>query len=367
MTTLTEETTPAELDVEFRTLTVPASVDADDAADFVAMTHARNAIYREISGDDDEAMTPAELLPHYAPDPDEIRHVWVVVAAGRIIGRVGVDIPLEDGSKAAYWLVELLDEFSGRGIGSAGYALVEQTAREHGRSVLQSWAEHPDAPGPRLAAPTGFGTIPEDRAARFYLRHGYTLEQVERRSTLDLKATAERVDELLAEAEERSTGYRVEQWTTPTPSEHADTYAWAKSRMSTDAPAAGLEFDEEAWDAARLARVEQRFIDGGHTVLVTVAIDEGSGAVVAFNELSIGADQTAASHQQDTLVLKEHRGHRLGQLVKCAGLRRWRELMPDSPRVMTYNAEENRPMLDINENIGFVPAAYSAGWKKVLA
>ena len=56
----------------------------------------------------------------------------------------------------------------GQGLGTAGYALVEQTAREHGRTVLQSWAEHPAGPGPVIVPPTGFGSIPEDRAARFY-------------------------------------------------------------------------------------------------------------------------------------------------------------------------------------------------------
>lgn len=359
-------TTINGLDVEFRTLTIPASADAADADDFIAMTHARNVIYREISGNDDEAMTPAELLPHYQPDPDELRYVWNILADGRTIGRVGVDIPLEEGSRTAYWLVELLEEFAGRGIGSAGYALVEQTAREHGRSVLQSWAEHPDAPGPRLEPPTGFGSIPDDRAARFYRRHGYTLEQVERRSALDLAATVDHVEALLAEAEAKAVGYHVEQWLLPTPADFVDGYAWAKSRMSTDVPAAALEFDEETWDADRLARHEQRLLDGGHTVLVTVAVEDGTGTVAAFNELLIGADRTAITQQNDTLVLREHRGHRLGMLIKCAGLRRWRGLMPDSPRVVTYNAEENRPMLDINEAIGFTPASYTAAWKKTL-
>jgi len=359
--------TSVQTGLTFRPLTIPASLDDADAADFLTMMRVRNTVYREISGNDDDAFTPQVLLPHYRSDPDEKRLMWLAAVDGEVVGRVGVDIPLEADSKNAYWLIELLRSHHGQGIGRAAYELVERTAREHGRSVLQSWASHPDQPGPRLAAPTGFGEIPRDRAAAFYLAQGYALEQIERKSELDLPASADTVDRLLAEAERIASGYRVVQWTLPTPPEHRDGYAWVKSRMSTDVPAAALEFDEEVWDAARIERHDRRYLDAGQTVLVTAAQHIDGGELVGFNELVIGEDLTLATHQEDTLVLKEHRGHRIGQLVKCAGLQRWvRDIAPASPKVITYNAEENRPMLDINEAIGFRPVSYEGAWKKVL-
>ena len=357
---------PSTATLEFRPLTVPASADAPDAADFRAMTEVRNRTYLAISGNDDDPQTPESLLPHYQPNAYELRHMWVAVLDGSIVGRVGVDIPLEADSRAAFWLIELLPEVWGRGIGTAAYRLVEQTAVQHRRTVLQSWAQHPDAPGERLVPPTRFGSIPLDHAARFYLRNGYALEQIERCSTLDLRVRSDQIERLLTLAEAASADYRVVQWLLPTPPEFVAGYAWMKSRMSTDVPAAALEFDEEVWDAARIALHERRHLEGGNTVQVTAAQHRGTGELCGFNELVIGRDLTRATHQEDTLVLTEHRGHKLGLLVKTTGLLAWRTVAPDSPRVVTYNAEENRPMLDINEAIGFVPVSYEGAWKKVM-
>lgn len=352
--------------LEIRELHIPDRIDAPDAADFREMVRVRNLVYREITGSSDDDARPDELLPHYRPTEDERRMSWLVVWDGRVVGRAGLDLPLETGSVTAFWLIELLREFHGRGIGSAVYELVEQTARRSGRRVLQAFAEHPDAPGDRLAAPTGFGEIPRDHAARFFLRHGHTLEQIERKSVLDLATSASAVDRLLERARTAASGYRVVHWTAPTPDAHVEGYAWLKSRMSTDAPAAGLDIDEEAWDAERVARHDARYVEAGRTLFVTAAQHIETGELAAFNELMIGADRTLATHQNDTLVAASHRGHRLGMLVKCAALVAWRDLAPQSPRVLTYNAEENRPMLDINEAIGFRPLAYEGAWKKVL-
>lgn len=61
----------------------------------------------------------------------------------------------------------------------------------------------------------------------------------------------------------------------------------------------------------------------------------------------------------------EHRGHRLGMLVKVANLRQVVAREPQRTRVMTWNAEENRPMLAVNEAIGFRAVGYEAGWQRV--
>ena len=65
-------------------------------------------------------------------------------------------------------------------------------------------------------------------------------------------------------------------------------------------------------------------------------------------------------------MLREHRGHRLGMLLKVANLRTSREAAPGHPSVLTWNAEENRAMLDVNEAVGFVPIGDEGAWRKDL-
>lgn len=348
-------------------LVLPARADAADAGEFRELARVRNEVYRELTGRAEQDLTPEALLPLVRSRTERTTVIWAVRVRDRIVGRAMVDIPHEAGSRVAIVSIELLPRVWGRGIGTAIVPHIEATARQHGRTVLQNWTEQQASTGARVPARTGFGSVPDDHVARFLGRHGFTLEQVYRVSALRLSSDAlARAVALRDEAAAQAQDYRVLSWTTPTPEEHLSGYAWLKSRMSTDAPSAGLDTDEEMWDADRVVNGEARSVEMGQTMLVTTAQHVPSGELAAFTELGIGPDPTATTMQHDTLVLRDHRGHRLGQLIKCAALVAWHEIAPESPDVITYNAEENRPMLSINEAMGFSPIAYEGAWRKDL-
>jgi hypothetical protein len=53
-------------------------------------------------------------------------------------------------------------------------------------------------------------------------------------------------------------------------------------------------------------------------------------------------------------------------LLKVANLAHLQEQRPGHPSVITFNAEENRHMLDVNEALGFEAIASEGAWRKDL-
>ena len=92
----------------------------------------------------------------------------------------------------------------------------------------------------------------------------------------------------------------------------------------------------------------------------------GDGRLVASTELHVPREQPRRAHQGATLVLSEHRGHRLGARIKTAVLRELAATLPEVRRVSTYNAESNRPMVAVNEALGFCRAGGLSTWSRRL-
>ena len=100
--------------------------------------------------------------------------------------------------------------------------------------------------------------------------------------------------------------------------------------------------------------------------MVTVALHAGTGEVAAYTHLAWPEEHPAGVWQEETLVLPHHRGHGLGMWTKLANLARLVEANPEARRVHTWNAVENRPMLAINDALGFVPVGVEGCWQKRL-
>ncbi|MET0673557.1 MAG: GNAT family N-acetyltransferase [Microbacterium pygmaeum] len=365
---MTEGSAPTPLQIS--RLVVPDDLDATNAGAFLEMVRIANAVCLADTGHDHLHELPQEVLGFWQDQADWTQIGFVAERSDVIVGVGKVMVATEPGATSLE--IDLMVDPANRGSGVEAVLLdaVEQEASARGIRTIQTWTLHrPDGTGRQLSAPTGFGRIPaEDPQTVFMLGHGFTLEQVERTSVFDLTGSFDLVQQRLDAARSfAGEDYRLLTWTSPTPEEHVDGFAYVISRMSTDAPAAGLVIDEQHWDAARVRRRDARLRAQGMTVSVAAVEHVPTGAIAAYNELVIAEDHSAATQQYGTLVTQEHRGHRLGTIVKCANLLRWRDLVPESPRVSTFNAEENRHMLDINEAIGFVPASYAAAWKKELS
>ncbi|HEX5858743.1 MAG TPA: GNAT family N-acetyltransferase [Microbacterium sp.] len=348
-------------------LKIPAEgepAQGDDLAQFIAL---RNADMRRIRGNDDHSLTVEQALPFWRDQKDRKQLFHLARDGDTVVGSGSLEIPQEAGDRTAGVNVRVAHGRAGRGVGSALLRHVEALAGEAGRSVAQAWTEHPPAEGDRIDARTGWGSVPADHSALFAHRRGYVLEQVYRNSALDIGANLPLIRDLLDTARAAAQpAYRYVSWEIPTPDEHLEDFAWLKSRMSTDAPTGDLEVSEEHWDADRVRRLDARDRAAGFRKIVGAAQHVATGRLVAFNELLVDTAIPALTHQNDTLVLREHRGHRLGMLVKCETLLRWIELVPETRRVETFNAEENRPMLAINETMGFVPVLYAGEWQRRL-
>jgi hypothetical protein len=202
------------------------------------------------------------------------------------------------------------------------------------------------APGPAFA--TGLGAT---RA----------LDEIRR--TLDLHDLDEtRLDALEAEARSRSAGYETQSWIGPTPEYLVDDHAQLMGRMSVDAPMGDLDWEPEAWDADRIREQERLTAEQRRTRLMTAVRHQKSGRLVAFSSMGVSQLQADPAYQWDTIVLREHRGHRLGMLAKVVNTRLLLKEVPEARRIVTWNAESNSHMVAINDVLGFRPVERLAEW-----
>ena len=330
-------------------------IDPDDEAAFDAWYEVLQAIdlerWPELGGwsrREAHALTSAE---HGAV---AYQCLSAVDTAGTTAGIALCEIPQRDNPQLASLDVRVQPEYRRHGIGSALVAEAERRLAAEGRTTVASLVEVP------------LTMVAHYPATAFARRMGFVAAQTSNRRHLLPPLPAELRARLSGEVERAAIGYRVFTFSAPWPAEYLDDQCELCRRMSTDAPSGDLPLEEEVWDAARVEESNQLLATQGVRKLVAVARHVASGHLVAFSELALPQDHPDEAWQWPTLVLAEHRGHRLGLAVKLANLDYLATTAPKVRVITTSNARENAPMIAVNDMLGFEVVAEGTFWQKGL-
>ena len=304
-------------------------------------------------GDDHSTFSADECRAIYRNQHDERRLAWAAVLDGQVLGALDVHLPVHDNRHRLEASIAVHPDFRRRGIGTALLDQAERAARSEGRTVIG--AESDVAAGH------------DDPAAGFAARHGFVAALRDLRSALPVPTSADALDEAHIEAQKHADGYETLTSWDRIPDEWLADRAVLAQRMSTDAPRGQLDTTETAWDEDRVRRFVESALEQGRRLVETVARHRDTGRLVAFTTIGIAKQTPERAYQWDTLVLREHRGHRLGQLIKAVNLQALITELPEVRRVLTWNATENEPMLRVNRALGFAPAGHLTEWQKALS
>jgi GNAT superfamily N-acetyltransferase len=160
--------------------------------------------------------------------------------------------------------------------------------------------------------------------------------------------------------------YAIETSLDGIPDSWLDDRAELQRRMSTDAPLGDLQLEEEDWDADRMRGDYEVLASMGRRVVETVARHVGTGRLVGYTQVQVSPETPRLGYQQDTLVVREHRGHALGLRLKAANTLAVVEHLPELTAIRTWNADDNAHMLAVNQRLGYAVDAHRREWQKVL-
>jgi GNAT superfamily N-acetyltransferase len=228
-----------------------------------------------------------------------------------------------------------------------GRALLEHAAAraaEHGRSVLNGGTRH------------GTGGVAFARAM------GAEPGLVDVQRVMDVRAMSDdQLARLRESAEQAAAGYSLVSWTGLVPEDFLGQAAALFAALN-DAPH-DPHIAPAVWDAQRVRqRVNGLRPDYGLRTYGIAAVKEDTGEPAALTEVGVDPADPGWGHQMLTGVTREHRGHRLGLLVKTAMVEWLRAAEPQLERIQTWNAESNRYMIAVNEALGYTILGQPANW-----
>lgn len=273
-----------------------------------------------------------EVRHGYDRSPERHFLAWV---DGVPVGVAQLELPAWDNQDLAWFYLTIHPTHRRRGHGSEFLAQVTQVSREAGRTKIGG---------------NGFEATATEAFAG---RHGYTLAQVEVNRVLHLDTMSPGTAKAAyTQAEPLANDYDLIRVAGRTPTELLPAVAELTSALN-DAPLDDLEVEDEHFPAERIEDYESATLESGFRLYRMLARHRESGALAGHTIVTVDAESPQLARQDDTSVVRTHRGHRLGLLLK-AGMMLWlAEAEPQLTTIYTWNAESNDHMILVNDRLGY--------------
>jgi GNAT superfamily N-acetyltransferase len=310
-----------------------AHLDERDLAGAAAVMEAARAV--------DSPQFPAETLSFYRA---WVRHGWdghpatVGVArdrSGRVTGVLSYRLPSWDNTHLAPMRVVVDPPARLRGLGRQLLEVGLDRVRDAGRRLAVTWT-FDGTPGVDFLKAVGFDPA---------------LPAIHRRQDLcavDWSA----LDREYAAAESRAAGYELVRMPGRVPEELLQAVA-AMTEAINDAPTDNLDFEDEVFTPERIRGYEAAQDAYRRRLYRLVARERSTGEFAGHTLVAVESERPWYAGQHDTSVLRAHRGHRLGLLLKIGMVRWLREAEPQLRYIETDNAESNAHMIRVNEILGY--------------
>jgi GNAT superfamily N-acetyltransferase len=297
------------------------------------------AVANEVAAADSPWMpptTPAEtrgdLLHGWDGDPFT---AWLAEVDGTVVGVGEFGVTRWDNHHLGLVSVQVRPSCRRQGHGSALLEQMVARAREDGRTTVL--VEAFDLPAVR-----SFGTRHGfEVAAADVCRHQFPAE-------LDRDALAA----LRRAAEPHAADYEVVRRLGASREDELAAIA-TMSEAINDAPIDDLDVEDEVYSPERVSAYEEAQLAQGRLLHRVFARHRVTGELAGHTVVVVSGERPQLAWQHDTSVVRAHRGHRLGLLLKLDMLEWLAETQPQVRSIETWNAESNDHMIGVNEALGY--------------
>lgn len=275
-----------------------------------------------------------------SPGPIYRRQLLAARDGGRTVGVADLGFWLQHNTHLAGLEISVLPDHRRRGVGRALHEEAARRCREAGRTTVCGEAHAPAGKSLASAVP-----------GRFAEALGYSSVHEEDHLVLRLPVPVEDVRRLRDSVGEGASTYDVVTWGNRCPDEYVDAFCAMNTQMSADVPSGDLDVEPVVWDEERLRTSEERTA-ASYDRVTAAARRREDGVLVGYSLLYLpkGEDHVL---QDDTLVMPDHRGHRLGMILKLATLDVISREHPERRTLHTWTDPENHAMYRTNTAFGY--------------